>query len=498
MEPFQMLRRRVTLFKLPSGLYNKEMFREDSLKLALYRLRLFLTSIILLFSLMLAADLILFRGLWDTFLWQSLIGIHLFCLAATAGLLAALRVFSGARYNHANIFFHAAILIIMVANAVFSLYTLHLAENVYQYMTIMLLLGLLFPIDPGFFTASFLVVHATFIYGLLLMDMNFPDTVTYQFSSSVAVIFAIAGNIIFYRHRVSEFIRNSQIKVGEEFFQHITLSASRPLLVCDLREGRLLFANRSAQSYFELDPDGPAMQFRIDSLYASDGEWEEIHRLLDEQGVLHNFIAEQRTTSGELKWTIGYYAVIEYLGRKAVLCDFSDITKIKQKEQALAVSASSDPLTGIFNRRKGMELLYSAISGAQCSGIPFVLCFLDIDGLKSVNDSYGHEEGDRLIISVCNIIKKMLDDRDIFYRHGGDEFVILFMDKDLAAANAIYSRIIRRLDMFSEENGRPYHVSVSGGMCECRAGERLSCEQLLKEADREMYKQKKRRVEQHV
>ena len=127
--------------------------------------------------------------------------------------------------------------------------------------------------------------------------------------------------------------------------------------------------------------------------------------------MLHSFVAEQRTRSGALKWTIGYYAVIEYLGRKAVLCDFSDITKMKQKEQALAVSASSDPLTGIFNRRKGMELLCSAISGAQESGIPFVLCFLDIDGLKAVNTANLRRRQANHI--VCNIIKGVLNDKDI-------------------------------------------------------------------------------------
>lgn len=498
MEFLQVLRRRVTLFRLPSGIYNKKMFKEDNLKTALYRLRLFLTSLVLLFCLMLAADFILFRGLWDAAIWHGLIIVHIFCLAATAGLFAALKVFSRASYGRARLFFRAAILVIMVFTAVFSIYNLYIAENIYLYITIMLLIGLLFPVDPGFFSAAFLAVHAVFLYGLLTVDMSFSDRIFHQFNSSLAVIFSMVGNIIFYRHRVSEFIKASQIKIGGEFFHHITGSASRPLLVCDCREGRILFANRTAQTYFELDPDGSATQLCMDSLYASDGEWGEIRRLLDEQSVLHSFVAEQRTRSGALKWTIGYYAVIEYLGRRAVLCDFSDITKMKQKEQELAVSASSDPLTGIFNRRKGMELLCSAISGAQESGIPFVLCFLDIDGLKAVNDSYGHEEGDRLIISVCNIIKGVLNDKDIFYRHGGDEFVILFMDKGLAAANAVYSRILRALDRLSGENGRAYRVSISGGMCECRAGEHLSCEQLLKEADRKMYKQKKKRIEQHV
>lgn len=489
-----MLRKQITLFRLPPDLYNKKIFKEKSLKQIIFTLKLLLICFLLFLFMLITADIVLFRGLWSADFWRKLLILHAFCVVISVELLLALEYFSKSHRTAAKGFSYFAVFLILFLSAGLTLFNLYISDNIYVYVVVMLVVGFLIPVNPGYFIPVSLVTQALFLFGILAIQMSPNTRVFHQFNSTSAMVIAIIGNIFIYRRRVFDFIKKSQIKMGEDYFRHMIASSPKPLLVSELDNGRILFANKSAQTFFKLNPQDSFWQQSAGDFYTDANEWEYITALLEsEQGVVQGYVAEQRTTEDEHKWTIAYYTNIEYLGKKAVLCEYTDITPLKQKELSLIISASSDPLTGILNRRKGMELLHKAIRNAQDVDVPFVLCFIDIDGLKNINDTYGHAEGDAVIISLCRIIQGFLNKEDVLYRYGGDEFVILFINKTLSKAEEIYGQIYKDFERYSIDEF-PAPVSISSGFCECRAGENISPEEVLDKADREMYKQKRKRL----
>lgn len=105
---------------------------------------------------------------------------------------------------------------------------------------------------------------------------------------------------------------------------------------------------------------------------------------------------------------------------------FSDITYFKEHEAELSYVANYDVLTGIPNRRLLFDRLGQAIAHAQRSGKMLAICYIDLDGFKDVNDQYGHETGDILLVDITRRLQEVLRAGDTLARLGGDEFVVLF------------------------------------------------------------------------
>lgn len=120
--------------------------------------------------------------------------------------------------------------------------------------------------------------------------------------------------------------------------------------------------------------------------------------------------------------------LVEYLDQSCILIGVTDITNLKIKEEELLKHASFDTLTGVMNRRSGMALLEEKIHGPYQQ--EFYVCYIDINGLKTVNDNFGHSAGDDLIKTSCEIINCNIDSGDVLFRMGGDEFIIVFFGKN--------------------------------------------------------------------
>ncbi|GAG47570.1 unnamed protein product, partial [marine sediment metagenome] len=104
-----------------------------------------------------------------------------------------------------------------------------------------------------------------------------------------------------------------------------------------------------------------------------------------------------------------------------------------------------DSLTGCYNRRYGLELLDRQIKLSHRSKSPILLAFLDIDGFKAINDTFGHEEGDKVLKEVVELLKSTLREIDIICRMGGDEFLLIFPDSSLKEASLIKERLNKDL-----------------------------------------------------
>jgi len=122
---------------------------------------------------------------------------------------------------------------------------------------------------------------------------------------------------------------------------------------------------------------------------------------------------------------------------------------------------------------------------------PLAVVFVDIDGLKKVNDNFGHNEGDVYIKIITEAIKKNIRKTDTLFRFGGDEFVLILPHCDRETAERIIEKILVNLKKLREELNKPYEFSFSYGIAVFYPKEDKSIDDLVREADMKMYEMKK-------
>jgi diguanylate cyclase (GGDEF)-like protein len=173
-------------------------------------------------------------------------------------------------------------------------------------------------------------------------------------------------------------------------------------------------------------------------------------------------------------------------GRRVHLQHSLDITEWKQLTQV----ASQDELTGLMNRRAGMLLFRQRLDHAYAGGPPLCVCLFDLDGLKQINDRYGHREGDRVIRHMAAAVKQALQEGEFLFRLSGDEFVLLLpLSLPLATQRVqfLHNHLLRQWDV----TGIPYEVTFSYGLAQALPETRPTQEDLLVTADEQMYQQKR-------
>ncbi len=172
---------------------------------------------------------------------------------------------------------------------------------------------------------------------------------------------------------------------------------------------------------------------------------------------------------------------------------------LKEREEALRKNAELlenlslvDELTQLKNRRGFFELAEQALKVARREHHALALFFMDLNGLKQINDTLGHLEGDQALRDAASIIKETFRGSDIVGRLGGDEFVALA--HITGDARALTSRIRSHLDAFNRAAGRLYRVELSIGTALVDASGDEGIESLIRRADAEMYEEKRNRI----
>jgi diguanylate cyclase (GGDEF)-like protein/PAS domain S-box-containing protein len=149
-----------------------------------------------------------------------------------------------------------------------------------------------------------------------------------------------------------------------------------------------------------------------------------------------------------------------------------------------------DDLTGLYNRKGFLALAEHRVRLANRTGEPFSIAFSDLDGLKRINDEFGHQEGDRALVDV---LRECFRESDIVARLGGDEFAMFIAEADYSKIATIRSRIQQNLDICNSREGRHYCLSFSTGIVSVPGPKTSDLETLLAQADALMYQQKSNR-----
>lgn len=232
-----------------------------------------------------------------------------------------------------------------------------------------------------------------------------------------------------------------------------------------------------------------------------------VERALKEhcQGKTHAFSEEHRieVREGEWSWVLDRGRVVarDAEGRalrfSGVLTDISEQKEVERRrrelEGELRKAATTDRLTGTLNRQHFENLLSLQIARSETDGSPLSLILFDVDDFKAVNDTHGHLAGDRVLVSVCDVVRSHIRQQDYFGRWGGEEFTLLIL------GNGDSARMVaeKLRSMIAEvDHGVPGRVTVSLGLATFRKGDHV--EDLVRRADEKLYQAKrggKNRVE---
>ncbi len=173
---------------------------------------------------------------------------------------------------------------------------------------------------------------------------------------------------------------------------------------------------------------------------------------------------------------------------------YDDVTEQKKMEEEIRMLSITDALTGLFNRRGFIALAEQQMKTANRIQKKLVLFYIDLDGMKAVNDRWGHEEGDHLLMSSAKILKQTFRESDIIARLGGDEFTVLAAEIAETTDIAL-KRLNERIRSYNDLPDRRYKISMSIGTVIYDPLTPCTLDELLSRADTLMYKQKKEKAQ---
>jgi len=170
-----------------------------------------------------------------------------------------------------------------------------------------------------------------------------------------------------------------------------------------------------------------------------------------------------------------------------------DVTLRKRYEEEIRTLSNTDELTGLYNRRGFLTLAEQELKRAERTKKGMLFIYADLDGMKTINDTFGHQRGDEALIEAARLLREVFRESDIIARIGGDEFALLVAETPTAYANIVKTRLQRRIAARNASATRPYALSLSVGVAHYDPKRPIPLNKLISRADLAMYAGKRRR-----
>jgi diguanylate cyclase (GGDEF)-like protein/PAS domain S-box-containing protein len=289
--------------------------------------------------------------------------------------------------------------------------------------------------------------------------------------------------------------RERELEAREQRFRELIENAADVVYTCDL-QGRVTSMNRAGErltGYSTREAIG-----RHVSEFMPDGQRGLVEELIerqvrDRQEALTEF--EIRTRAGERRVLEVRTRLVDRDGETVEIQGIArDITDRKEQERALRSLTIVDDLTRLYNRRGFLTLAerHLKLAARKKSGV--YLLFADVDGLKVINDTFGHLEGDRALVDAADILRCSFRSADIIARLGGDEFTVFPIEAADGTSQILIDRLEEQLRRHNEANaGRGYRLTFSVGIARFEPDSSWTIDQLLEQADKALYQQKRNR-----
>jgi diguanylate cyclase (GGDEF)-like protein/PAS domain S-box-containing protein len=286
------------------------------------------------------------------------------------------------------------------------------------------------------------------------------------------------------RQVAQEALRKSEIKFSAAF--HTVPDA---ILVTHIEDGSVVDLNGGCLRLTGLTREEALGRTTVGlGLWADVGDRERYVEELDGHGRVADFECVLKKKSGETYPAIMDAELMDVDGERLLLTVFRDATESKLANDQLLSLSNHDPLTGILNYRA----FYAAATErlARMTDAHAALIFLDLDGLKSINDDYGHQAGDMALVAFADVLMDTFRESDTVGRVGGDEFAVLVASRDDVSDDALMARFTERLHAANESSDWPFRLSASAGIAWRGESNIYELRELISVADTRMYEAK--------
>ncbi len=211
---------------------------------------------------------------------------------------------------------------------------------------------------------------------------------------------------------------------SQHLLEHTFAAVPIPLLITEIESGRIVRYNEAGMRYFGGEPEAFGIT-SVAQIYADPRQRRVFLDRIAKKGRITNFETKIRLGHGEIRSVLMAAAFTEVEGRACLISGVVDITDRLAAEQKIRFAASHDSLTGLMNRSAFLSQLEAVLgqSGGTNGGV--ALLMVDLDGLKDVNDTLGHDAGDMLLVETARRLERLTKDVGQVARLGGDEFVVL-------------------------------------------------------------------------
>jgi len=325
------------------------------------------------------------------------------------------------------------------------------------------------------------------LVGMVALDKREPGFYT-QEHAGLAEAFAAQAAIAIENARLFEQLEERQV-----YLEGVLGAAPDAIVTMDAQH-RIVEWNAGAEKLFGYSPE-EVIGKDIDHLVTNPDVFEEAigftQRALGGKGLPPTEAVRYRKDGSPVDVILAGSPILmgdELIGVVAV---YTDITARVRMEETLRALALLDELTDLYNRRGFSILAEQQLKMAQRGRTRMVLLFADLNGLKQINDTLGHPEGDRALIETADVLRGTFRESDIIARVGGDEFVVLAIETDGAPAEILATRLQQNLGARNAREGRRYKLSLSVGLAHYDPERPCSIDELVAQADRAMYEQKR-------
>ncbi|HVM41033.1 MAG TPA: diguanylate cyclase [Acidimicrobiia bacterium] len=303
----------------------------------------------------------------------------------------------------------------------------------------------------------------------------------------VALLGAAAAGLVLLNHRAAAARRRSEAR-----FRSLVQNASDIITVVD-GQGRIAYDSPAVEHTLRFDPDERVGQPFRDYVHPDRNTWLDAagEELLRDAGNVVRGEMPVRRSDGSWCWfEVTAANMLDDPAVRGIVINQRDISDRIALHQQLTHQAYHDSLTGLPNRALFNSRLEEALGAETAIEGTVAVLFLDLDRFKVINDSLGHEGGDRLLVEVAVRLSRVLRRGDTLARLSGDEFAVLLTHSDEAEAMQVGERLINALRAPFVVSGKEIVVGTSVGVAMAEAAHRP--EDLLRNADLAMYKAKER------
>jgi diguanylate cyclase (GGDEF)-like protein/PAS domain S-box-containing protein len=315
----------------------------------------------------------------------------------------------------------------------------------------------------------------------LVIKFPFTNKAGEKFVGGVAVDFT--------KHRETE----EKLRRSEQHYRHL-IEDSQGFICTHDRAGKILSINPAAAhalGYSVGEATGKNMRDFMDAKHHAKlkAQLELVWQNKTDNGFLIMLTKDGR----EQIWKYHNIKLTETVDKPFILGYSQDVTDMHEIQKNLASLSLTDDLTSLYNRRGFLMLAkrHLKIIRSRPTGKGVYLIFADIDGLKQINDAYGHAQGSLAITKISEILAGNFRASDVIARLGGDEFVVLVTDADEISQEIVLKRLQSKIENYNAEKNHPFDLSLSVGVTTISVDNSISIEDLIVEADKAMYENKR-------